>query len=85
VVHHYLHSAKKGFQTRLRKRMRNGRGTYTFTGQCECALVKIMKREFKKGLDAKIVGPTCPNICKSFLRYDLAPDSFRISYTVKKG
>jgi len=31
VVHHYLHSAKKGFQTRLRKRMRNGRGTYTFT------------------------------------------------------
>jgi hypothetical protein len=34
VVHHYLHSAKKGFQTRLRKRMRNGRGTYTFTGLC---------------------------------------------------
>lgn len=31
VVHHYLHSAQKGFQTRLRKRMRNGRGTYTFT------------------------------------------------------
>jgi len=31
VVHHYLHSAKKGFQTRLRKRVRNGRATYTFT------------------------------------------------------
>jgi len=31
VVHHYLHSAKKGFQTRLRKRVRNGRGTFTFT------------------------------------------------------
>lgn len=31
VVHHYLHSAKKGFQTRLRKRVRNGRPTYTFT------------------------------------------------------
>ena len=33
VVHHYLHSAQKGFQTRLRKRVRNGRPTYTFTGQ----------------------------------------------------
>jgi len=31
VVHHYLHSAKKGFQTRLRKRVRNGRATFTFT------------------------------------------------------
>jgi len=31
VVHHYLHSAQKGFQTRLRKRVRNGRGTFTFT------------------------------------------------------
>jgi len=31
VVHHYLHSATKGFQTRLRKRVRNGRGTFTFT------------------------------------------------------
>ena len=31
VVHHYLHSAKKGFQSRLRKRVRNGRATYTFT------------------------------------------------------
>ena len=32
VVHHYLHSAQKEFQTRLRKRVRNGRATYTFTG-----------------------------------------------------
>merc|ERR1712200_202491 len=31
VVHHYLHSAQKEFQTRLRKRVRNGRATYTFT------------------------------------------------------
>jgi len=31
VVHHYLHSAQRGFQTRLRKRVRNGRATYTFT------------------------------------------------------
>ena len=31
VVHHYLHSAKKGVQTRLRKRVRTGRATYTFT------------------------------------------------------
>jgi hypothetical protein len=62
VVHHYLHSAKKGFQTRLRKRMRNGRGTYTFTGLCVCALVKILKREIKTGLDAKIVGPTFLNV-----------------------
>jgi len=31
VVHHYLHSAERGFQTRLRKRVRNGRATYTFT------------------------------------------------------
>jgi len=31
VVHHYLHSAQKGYQTRLRKRVRNGRPTYTFT------------------------------------------------------
>jgi len=30
-VHHYLHSAQKGYQTRLRKRVRNGRPTYTFT------------------------------------------------------
>jgi predicted ATPase len=31
VVHHYLHSAERGFQTRLRKRVKNGRATYTFT------------------------------------------------------
>ena len=31
VVHHYLHSAQKEYQTRLRKRVRNGRATYTFT------------------------------------------------------
>lgn len=31
VVHHYLHSAQKGYQTRLRKRVRNGRAAYTFT------------------------------------------------------
>merc|ERR1712112_788888 len=31
VVHHYLHSAQKEYQTRLRKRVRNGRPTYTFT------------------------------------------------------
>jgi len=31
VVHHYLHSATKGYQTRLRKRVRNGRATFTFT------------------------------------------------------
>jgi len=31
VVHHYLHSAQRAFQTRLRKRVRNGRATYTFT------------------------------------------------------
>merc|ERR1719495_2359191 len=31
VVHHYLHSSQKGFQSRLRKRVRNGRATYTFT------------------------------------------------------
>jgi hypothetical protein len=63
VVHHYLHSAKKGFQTRLRKRMRNGRGTYTFTGLCvHCTLVKIIKRKLQKGLDAKIIGPIFPDL-----------------------
>jgi len=31
VVHHYLHSAQKGYQTRLRKRVRTGRAAYTFT------------------------------------------------------
>jgi len=31
VVHHYLHSAQKEYQTRLRKRVRNGRATFTFT------------------------------------------------------
>jgi len=31
VVHHYLRSEKKGFQTRLRKRVKSGRATYTFT------------------------------------------------------
>jgi len=31
VVHHYLHSAQKGYQTRLRKRVRIGRAAYTFT------------------------------------------------------
>ena len=35
VVHHYLHSSQKGFQSRLRKRVRNGRATYTFTGNDE--------------------------------------------------
>ena len=32
VEHYYLHSAQKGYQTRLRKRAKNGRPTYTFTG-----------------------------------------------------
>ena len=31
-MHHYLHAAQKGLQSRLRKRVRNGRATYTFTG-----------------------------------------------------
>jgi len=31
VVHHYLHSSQKEYQTRLRKRVRNGRATFTFT------------------------------------------------------
>jgi len=31
VEHYYLHSAQKGYQTRLRKRAKNGRPTYTFT------------------------------------------------------
>lgn len=31
VVHHYLRSYKKGVQTRLRKRVKSGRATYTFT------------------------------------------------------
>jgi predicted ATPase len=31
VVHHYLRSTKKGVQSRLRKRVKSGRATYTFT------------------------------------------------------
>jgi len=31
VVHHYLLSSKKGVQTRLRKRVKSGRATFTFT------------------------------------------------------